>query len=220
MRAWSSIAAAAILALLGFFAGGGPTWAAEVKVLSSNAMTDVMTDLVPEFERTTGHKVVATYEPTNAILTRLKAGEPADVVVLLRQSIDELKMTGKVVPGSEVDLAKTSLGIAVRAGAPKPDISTAEAFKEAMLKARSVALSEVGASGIQFRRVLERLGIAEAMQPQPAHDPPGQRPSAAPAPELDCCTAQAGASYPLPQRASGECPIETFSLGPPGRQSP
>jgi len=166
MRAWSSIAAAAILALLGFFAGGGPTWAAEVKVLSSNAMTDVMTDLVPEFERTTGHKVVATYGPTNAILTRLKAGEPADVVVLLRQSIDELKMTGKVVPGSEVDLAKTSLGIAVRAGAPKPDISTAEAFKDAMLKARSVALSEVGASGIQFRRVLERLGIAEAMQPK------------------------------------------------------
>jgi molybdate transport system substrate-binding protein len=166
MKAWSSIAAAAILALLGFFAGGGPTWAAEVKVLSSNAMTDVMTDLVPEFERTTGHKVVATYEPTNAILTRLKAGEPADVVVLLRQSIDELKMTGKVVPGSEVDLAKTSLGIAVRAGAPKPDISTAEAFKEAMLKARSVALSEVGASGIQFRRVLERLGIAEAMRPK------------------------------------------------------
>jgi molybdate transport system substrate-binding protein len=166
MRSWLSIAVAATLASFGLLPGGPPSYAADVKILSSNAMTEVMTDLVPEFERATGHKVVATFEPTNAILNRIKTGEAADVIILIQQSIDELKKTGKVVPGSEADLAKTSLGIAVRAGAPKPDISTVEAFKDAMLSAKSVAVSEVGASGLYFRRMLERLGIGEAMKPK------------------------------------------------------
>lgn len=139
MRSWLSIAVAATLASFGLLSGGAPTYAAEVKILSSNAMTEVMTDLVPEFERATGHKVVTTFEPTNAIMNRIKAGESADVIILIRQSIDELRKTGKVVPGSEVDLAKTSLGIAVRAGAPKPDISTVEAFKDAMLSAKGLS---------------------------------------------------------------------------------
>jgi molybdate transport system substrate-binding protein len=166
MRAWLSIAAAASLACFGALATVAPTCAAEVKVLSSNAMTDVMTDLVPEFERTTGHKVVAILEPTNAVMNRIKAGESGDVIILIQASLDELKKTGKIVPGSEANLAKTSLGLAVRAGAPKPDISTVEAFKDAMLNAKSVAVSEVGASGLHFRRVLERLGIGEAMKPK------------------------------------------------------
>lgn len=165
MRGWLSIVIAATLTSLSVLVGGAPTCAAEIKVLSSNAMSDVMADLLPEFERTSGHKVVATYGPTPAVMSRIKAGEPADVVILGRQSIDELKKIGKVVPGSEADLAKTSVGIAVRAGAPKPDISTVEAFKNAMLSAQSVAASE-GASGNHFRRVLERLGIAEAMKPK------------------------------------------------------
>src|SRR4051794_34400398 len=100
--------------------------AAEVRVLSSNAMTDVMTHLVPDFERATGHKVLATYEPTSAIMNRVKGGESADVVILLRQSIDDLQKAGKVMPGTEADVAKTSLGIAIREGATKPDISTVE----------------------------------------------------------------------------------------------
>src|SRR5215210_6818346 len=99
-------------------------------------------------------------------MNRIKAGESGDVIILIRQSVDELKKSGKAVPGSEAYLAKTSMGLAVRAGAPKPDISTVEAFKDAMLKAKSVAISEVGASGVQFRRVLDRLGIAEAMKPK------------------------------------------------------
>jgi molybdate transport system substrate-binding protein len=138
-------------------------------------MTDVMGDLVPEFERATGHKVVATFEPTNAIMNRIKAGESADVIILIRQSIDELRKTGKVVPGTEADLAKTSLGIAVRAGAPRPDISSVEAFKDAMLNAKSVAISEMGASGLHFRRMLDRLGIGEAMKPKLKILPGGTR---------------------------------------------
>ena len=166
MKAWLSIAAAATLASFGLVIGSAPTCAAEIKVLSSNAMTDVMASLVPEFERTTGHKVVAVTEPTTAIMNRIKAGESADVIILIRQSVDELTKTGKVVAGSAADLATTSLGIAVRSGAPKPDIGTVEKFKEAMLKANSVAVSEVGASGIHFRRALERLGIADVMKPK------------------------------------------------------
>jgi molybdate transport system substrate-binding protein len=97
------------------------------------------------------------------------------VIVLIRASLDELKKTGRIVPGSETNLATTSLGLAVRAGAPKPDISTVEAFKDAMLKAKSVAISEVGASGLYFRRVLDRLGIAEAMKPKLKVIPGGAR---------------------------------------------
>jgi molybdate transport system substrate-binding protein len=165
MEPWFGVASATI-ACFCLLVMGGPVSAAEVKVLSSNAMTDVMADLVPEFERTTGHKVVAIFEPTNAVVSRIKAGESGDTIILIRSSLEELKKTGKIVTGSEANLAKTSLGLAVRAGAPKPDISTPEAFKDAMLKAKSVAISEVGASGLQFRRVLDRLGIAEIMKPK------------------------------------------------------
>jgi molybdate transport system substrate-binding protein len=166
MKAWLGIVTAAMLASLVLATGGAPTRAAEIRVFSSNAMTEVLADLVPEFERTTGHKIKATIEPTNAIMNRIKAGEAADVIILLRQSIDDLKRSGKIVPGSEVDLARTSMGLAVRSGAPKPDISTVEAFKDAMLKTNSVAVSEIGASGLHFRRVLEQLGIADAMKPK------------------------------------------------------
>lgn len=125
-----------------------------------------MADLVPEFERVTGHRVVGIYEPTNAIMARIKGGETSDVVILIKQSVEELKQAGKVAADSPLDVARTSLVVAVLAGTPKPDISTVDAFKKAMLDARSVARSEVGASGIHFTRVLERLGIAEQMRPK------------------------------------------------------
>src|SRR3712207_4990259 len=111
-----SLAAASLLSTLAV----GSACAAEIKVFSTNAMADVMKDLVPEFERTSGHKVSVTFEPTNAIMTRIKGGETADVIILIKQSIDQLKSDGKLVPNTDADLAKTSLGLAVRAGAPKP----------------------------------------------------------------------------------------------------
>lgn len=138
--------------------------AAEIKVLSSNAMTDVVSYLVPEFERRTGHSVTVTFEPTTAIMNRINGGETADVIILIRQSIDDLKKAGKLVSDTDSNLARTSLGLAVKAGAPRPDISTPEALKLSLLDARVVVASEVGASGIQFRRVIDQLGIAEQMK--------------------------------------------------------
>jgi molybdate transport system substrate-binding protein len=158
----SCIATAACVAVLHTSAPG----AAEIKVLSSNALTEVMAELAPAFERMSEHKVVATYEPTNAVMNKIKNGEAFDVVMVIKQSVQELKTLGKLAAGSEADIARTSMGLAVRAGAPKPDIGTPEAFKRAMLAAKSVARSEIGASGIHFTRVLERLGITEEMKPK------------------------------------------------------
>lgn len=140
--------------------------AAEVKVLASNAMTTVMDELVPAFERTSGHKLSVVYAPTADIMTRIKGGETADAIILIRQSIDALKKDGKVVADTDTEIARTGIGLAVKSGAPKPDISTPDAFKATMLRAKSVSASETGASGTQFRRVLDRLGITEEMKPK------------------------------------------------------
>jgi molybdate transport system substrate-binding protein len=140
------------------------TQAAEVKLLASTAMLGAMEDLGPAFEKASGHKLVAVYEPTNGILARIKGGEASDVILVIKQNIEELTANGKVVPDSAVNLAKTTLGVAVKAGAAKPDISTPDAFKAAMLSAKSIARSETGASGIHVAKVLEQLGIAEAMK--------------------------------------------------------
>jgi len=166
MKIWSNIALAITAGLFGLVVGAHGLQGAEIKILSTNAVTEVMADLVPEFERATGHKVVATYEPTSAIVARIKQGETADAVILIKQAVEELKGMGKVVAGTQADLAKTSLALAVRAGAPKPDIGTVEAFKQAMLNAKSIASPEVGASGLHLQRVFERLGIAEQMKPK------------------------------------------------------
>lgn len=157
----AKFAITAILGFVGLIAPGTFVLAAEIRVLASNAMTDVMGELVPAFERTSGHKVVASYEPTIGVLNRIKNGETFDVVFIIKQSVENLERAGTVVAGSQVDIARTSMGIAVRAGVPKPDISSEEAFKRTLLNANSIARSEIGASGIHFSRVLEKLGIAE-----------------------------------------------------------
>jgi molybdate transport system substrate-binding protein len=138
--------------------------AAEIRLLASNAMAGVMEELTPAFEKATGHKLVAVYEPTNMVMSRIKNGETSDVILVIKRNVEELTASGKVVPDSAVNIAKTNLGVAVKAGATKPDISTPEAFKATMLAAKSIALSEVGASGIHVAKVLEQLGIAEQMK--------------------------------------------------------
>lgn len=134
--------------------------AAEIKVLSSTAVSTVLREVVPDFERTSGHKVSISYSSSNKIMGRIKNGETADLVILSRPGIDELIKQGKVVPGSSVDLASAGLGVAVRAGAPKPDISSVEAFKRTLLDAKSVVYTATGASGVYFASLIERLGIA------------------------------------------------------------
>jgi molybdate transport system substrate-binding protein len=143
--------------------------AAEVRVMISGGLTAAYNALVPEFERATGHKVITAYGPSmgttpNAIPVRLERGEAADVLVLVGYALGDLIKQGKVVPDSRVDLVNSKIGIAVKAGAPKPDISSPEALKRALLAAKSIAYSD-SASGVYIStEMFAKLGITEEMK--------------------------------------------------------
>jgi molybdate transport system substrate-binding protein len=143
--------------------------AAEVRVMISGGLTAAYNALVPEFERLTGNKVITAYGPSmgttvNAIPIRLERGEPADVLIMVGYALGDLVKHGKVVADSRVDLVKSPIGIAVRSGAPKPDISSADAVKRALLAAKSVAYSD-SASGVYVStEMFGKLGIADAMK--------------------------------------------------------
>ena len=141
--------------------------AAEVKLMSSLGMRVMLTDLITDFERTTGHKVTAAYGAPGPIKTRIADGEPVDVAVLPAPGLDDLVKQGKIVADSKVIVARSGMGVGIRVGAPKPDISTPEAFRRALLAAKSVSYSDpaIGSpSGAHVVKVLERLGIAEEMK--------------------------------------------------------
>ncbi len=147
--------------------------AAGIKVLCSNSSHAVMDELVPAFERASGHKVSIGYDTAILTLSRIKGGETADAVILNAPAIDELTKQGRIAAGSRRTLARCGVGIAVRAGAPKPDISSLEAFKRALLDAKSIAHTEAGASGIYFAGLIERLGIAAQVQAKARTRPGG-----------------------------------------------
>src|SRR6202035_2809884 len=124
----------------------GPAGAAEVRVMISGGLTAAYQALVPEFEKATGNKVLTAFGPSmgttvNAIPMRLERGEPADVLIMVGYALGDLVKQGKVVADSKVDLVKSPIGVAVKSGAPKPDISSAESLKRALLAAKSVAYS-------------------------------------------------------------------------------
>jgi molybdate transport system substrate-binding protein len=139
--------------------------AAEIKVMLSAAFKEAYVELVPQFERSSGHKVVTIWAPTVDMMKRLKGGETVDLVIIAANSLEELIKLGKIVPGSRVDLAKSVIGVAIRAGAPKPDIKTTEAFKRTMLAAKSIAYS-TGPSGVYITELFKRLGIADQLKPK------------------------------------------------------
>jgi molybdate transport system substrate-binding protein len=131
-----------------------------IRVLSTLALKGAVHSLTGHFEATGGARIDADFAPTLALLARLRAGEAADVVILTREGLDEVAREGRVVTASCVDLARSWVGLAVKAGAAHPDIATEAALRSALLGARSVAYSRLGASGILFAGLIERLGIA------------------------------------------------------------
>ena len=142
---------------------------AEVHVLSAVGMRQVISDLGPKFERATGYRLRVSFGSGAVIVNRLEGGERADVVLLPRSGIDRLAGAGKLVAGSAADLATSRVGVAVRKGSPKPDISSPEAFRRVMLAANAIACPDPalgGSSGVHIARVFERLGIAEALKPK------------------------------------------------------
>ena len=142
--------------------------AAEINALISTALRAATDELLPPFERAHGHTIRASYGPSGALIPRFNAGQPADIFLTDSAAIDELIKEGKVVPG-RTDLARTGIGIAVRRGAPKPDVSSPEALKQALLAARSVGHAAPAGGSItapHIMRMFEQLGIAAEMAPK------------------------------------------------------
>lgn len=119
--------------------------------------------LKPQFEAETSFRLDIDWRPTAAIMRSIDEGRRADVIIAIDNAMDQLAEAGIVRPGTRVTLADSVLGIGVRQGAPRPDISTVEAFKRTMATARAVAYSKAGASGIYFSKLIDQLGIAEAV---------------------------------------------------------
>jgi molybdate transport system substrate-binding protein len=148
--------------------------ATEITVQCTNGIKEAMIELAPEFERAHGAKIAVSFNSTKLIIESVDAGAKVDLLILTAEAIDDLIARGKVTTGSRVDIARSGIGVAVPSGAPRPDVSTPEALKRALLAAKTVSYSRVGASGIYTANVLlPRLGIAEEMKSRALVSEPG-----------------------------------------------
>ena len=148
------------------------TVAAELKVLSTQATEETYRELIPQFEKTTGHKVTTIFTGTLDAQKRLAAGESYDMIIMAGPAIDAQIKAGKVTSGSRVDLAKSGVGVGVPKGAPKPDVSTTEALKKALLAAKSIGYS-TGPSGVYMISLFDRLGLSEQVRDKLKQTPTG-----------------------------------------------
>ena len=150
--------------------------AAEVKVLTAGAFKPVVTEVVAAFEKQSGHKVTVENDTAGALLKRISGGEAFDLVVLTPGALDELTKSGKIAAGSTARLARVAIGVAVKRGAPLPDISTVAAFQSTLLAARAVAYIDPaagGSSGIYLTQLFEKMGIADRIKPKAVLVPGG-----------------------------------------------
>jgi len=158
-----------LIVSIGLFGLTSSSSAADVKVLTAGAFKQVVLALVPDFEKQTGNKVVVDNDTAGGLKKRIEGGEIFDVAVITPAVLDELAGAGKIAAGTRVNLASVGIGVVVKEGAPKPDVSTVEAFKRALLEAKSVAYIDPtsgGSSGIYVDKLLERLGVADQVRPK------------------------------------------------------
>jgi molybdate transport system substrate-binding protein len=153
--------------------GGHAAKAAEVKVMAGAAMSGVIGELGPQFERATGHKLVMQYGLSGAFKRQIEGGEAFDLAIIAPVALDDLIKQGKIAADTRADIVRVGMGVAVRAGAPKPDVSSVDAFKSTLINAKSVTYAPEGATGIHLAKVLERLGITEQVKAKtkPQQDP-------------------------------------------------
>jgi molybdate transport system substrate-binding protein len=137
--------------------------AADIRIFTTRAIMTVVEKIGPEFERMTGHTLDITTDIAIRMVRRIEAHEPFDLLVASPSQMDELVRQGKIAAETRTNLVRSGIGVEVRAGAPKPDISSVEAFKRALLNAKSVGYLKEGQSGVYLATLLERLGIAEAI---------------------------------------------------------
>lgn len=160
---YCALAAAAVLII-----ATAPARAVEVDAMITTAMKAAVEDLVPSFERANGHTLHIVYDPSGGLARRLNGGETADLIIVESKVLDELIKQGKVAPG-RTDLARTAIGIAVRKGAPKPDVSSAEALRRALLAAKTIGHTAPAGGGVtagHIEGVFEKLGIAAEVKPK------------------------------------------------------
>lgn len=148
--------------------------AAEIKILSTHAVLEVLSEISPQFERASGHRLSFSYDPANVIKRRIESGETFDVAIVSRSVLDALAKEGKIASDARASIGRSGLGLSVRQGAPKPDISTIEAFKRTLLSAKSLVRSTEGTSGLYFESLLKRLGIADEMKDKTRLGPSGR----------------------------------------------
>lgn len=146
---------------------------AQLVLFTSNSMRGVLGQLVPEFERSSGRCLNVSFDPAQIMLRRIAAGESGDVAILSKAAIDKLADEGKIDGDSRRTLARCGIGVAVRAGERKPDITTVDALKQALLEAKSIAYTLEGASGMYFATLIERLGIAAEVKAKARRQPGG-----------------------------------------------
>ena len=157
----------AIIALAALLAAASTASAAEIKALITTAMQAAIVELVPTFERATGHKVTVSYDPSGGLARRLRSGEPADMILIASIELD--KLIGERKVKDRTDVSRTGIGLAVKKGAPHPDVSTPDALKRALLAAKSIAQPSIEGGGItalHVQRVLSMLGIREQVSPR------------------------------------------------------
>jgi molybdate transport system substrate-binding protein len=162
-------AIALLLAQIGF----AP--AADIKVFSTIGVQSALEELAPQFEKVSGHKLNFTWATAAILVKRVQAGESADLMVLTKQSLEALIKDSKASAGPDATFVSAGMAVVAKKGAPKPDISTPEAFKQALLNAKTIAYSDPaagGTSGVYFAKLLERMGIAEQMKAKTKHPPP------------------------------------------------
>jgi molybdate transport system substrate-binding protein len=161
MIAFAIVAACALL-----FSQATAAQTGDVRVLASNGIKAVLEDLLPQSEHTIGHAISVQYRPTAALKQEIDGGEPFDVVIVTVESISQLSKEGKTSGGEGTPISRVGVGIGIRKGAPRPDISTPEALKRALLATKAIAYGPIGASFPYITRMLDALVIADTMKPK------------------------------------------------------
>ena len=164
MKSTRIISAAVALALFSLVVQARAAGAAEITVLCSVGLKAVMDDLAPKFEQATKHKVTVKYDLAAVLKRQIEAGDPFDLVILTPPMVDDLIKQSKVAADSRTVIARSGLAIAVRTGSKKPDLSSTDAFKKALLEAKSIAYAKEGASGVYFAEIVQGLKIADALK--------------------------------------------------------
>ncbi len=161
-----------VLAVAGAMLLSGSAGAAEIKVLSTQATEQAYRELAPQFEQASGHKLSTIFTGTLDVQKRIAAGESYDIILMAGPAIEDFIKSGKIVPGSRIDIARSGVGVAVKAGAPKPDISTTDAVKKTLIAAKSIGYS-TGPSGVYLTGLFQRLGVADAIKSKLKQTPTG-----------------------------------------------